>query len=298
MPSHIVGFLDLDENKLHKDLETIKNFPRISEEYDEFSTGLWMNCSLWNSSGDKLDTTYRDFEHPALQTEYACQLPYLDHFIRKNFTLKYLKMVRTRNLIDAMVIPHKDFIELNKPQNQYLRLFIPLEDNEMAFHSDEQTVFRMRKGEVWFLDAAIVHAAANFSNQSRMMLCLDYAFPENFDFTDIFVDNKNYNPKIQPFVVPRETLEPGFEEELISSFSKIITMYNFKNVVFLLSKIHFYKQVRIEACFDWLIEIGKKCQYPAILKKAQAMRTYLIIHRDFKERFSFDEQSNLVITAK
>lgn len=27
-----------------------------------------------------------------------------------------------------MVIPHKDFVELNKPMEQYFRIFIPLED--------------------------------------------------------------------------------------------------------------------------------------------------------------------------
>lgn len=298
MPSYIVGRLELDDDLLGNELETIGTFPRTGEQYDEFSTGFWMNCSLWNASSDKFDTMYRDFNHPAQQTEYGRQLPYIESILRDFFTFEHLKMVRTRNLIDAMVIPHRDFVELNKHQEQYLRVFISLEDNEMAFHSDEQAVFRMRKGEVWFLDAAIVHAAANFSNKSRMMLCLDYAFPGNFSPADIFADKSKYNPGIQPFLVSREAPELGFEEELIESLAKMITTYNFKDIVFLLSKVHFYKQVPIEACFDWLIEIGKKCQDPTILDRAEQMRTYLIVDRGLGERFLYNERSHPLGAAK
>lgn len=63
MASYIIGKLNLNEELLKKDLATIANFPVIPEEYDEFSSGYWMNNSLWNASNDKNDTMYRDFDH-------------------------------------------------------------------------------------------------------------------------------------------------------------------------------------------------------------------------------------------
>lgn len=53
---------------------------------------------------------YRDYDSAIKQTEYGKKLGYIDELIKKNFVFSNLKMVRTRNLIDGMVIPHKDFV--------------------------------------------------------------------------------------------------------------------------------------------------------------------------------------------
>ncbi|GAA6826299.1 L-proline cis-3-hydroxylase 1 [Staphylococcus arlettae] len=47
MSSYAFGKVNFDEKKLEKDLQTHTTFPKISEEYDEFSSGFWMNCTLW-----------------------------------------------------------------------------------------------------------------------------------------------------------------------------------------------------------------------------------------------------------
>ena len=288
MPSYLLGTLDMNDAQLSKDLEVMKGFPRIAEEYDEFSTGFWMNNSLWNASGDESDTMYRDFDDSIKQTEYGRRLPYIEKLIRETFTLENMKMVRLRTLIDGMVIPHKDFVEV-KEKSRCLRVFIPLEDNELAFHSDEEAVFRMRKGEVWFLDAAIVHAAVNFSNRSRTALCLDYIFPEKFSHADIFVNKDKFTPGIQPLLVPRQELTWNFEESLISPLSQLLTRYNFKEIVFVLSKIHFYQNIPISACYDWLIEIAKRSNDASMLAQAESLRTFLIVERKLEEHFAFND---------
>lgn len=91
MASYIIGKLNLNEELLKKDLATIANFPVIPEEYDEFSSGYWMNNSLWNASNDKNDTMYRDFDHAAQQTEYGKQLPYINSLLEEYFTFDNLK---------------------------------------------------------------------------------------------------------------------------------------------------------------------------------------------------------------
>lgn len=289
MTSYILGKIDFDNDKIKKDLEIHDTFPKNAEEYDEFGTGFWQNCSLWNATDDKNDTMYRDYNDPIQQTEYGQKLTYVDELIKKYFTFANLKMIRTRNLIDGMVIPHKDFVELNKPKQQYFRVFIPLEDNEFAFHSDEENVFRMRKGEIWFLDAAIIHAAVNFSNNSRIFLCLDYVFPGEYSPEDIFVNKSNYNPDLSPFIVGRQDVANGFEKDLIRSLSKVISQHTFKDIVFLLSKIHFYKKVSITSCYDLLVEIAEASEDELVIEKAKSLRKYLIEKRELGERFSMSQ---------
>ena len=56
--------------------------------------------------------------------------------------------------IAAILIPHKDFIEFGQQKEKYLRVLIPLEAPMTSYHSDEDYgMFRMRKGEIWMLDA-------------------------------------------------------------------------------------------------------------------------------------------------
>ncbi|MBY7115258.1 aspartyl/asparaginyl beta-hydroxylase domain-containing protein [Bacillus sp. 17RED48] len=288
MASYIIGKIDLNEELLNKDLQTIANSPVIPEEYDEFSTGYWMNNSLWNASNDKADTMYRDFDHAAQQIEYGKQLPYINQILEDYFAFDNLKMVRTRNLIDAMVIPHRDFVEFKDNTKRRFRVFLALEDNTKAFHSDEEAVFRIRKGEIWFLDAAIGHAAANFSKDSRVFLCLDYVFNEDFLPSDIFKDKETYNPDLDRFIVQREKLDSNFEKELISSLSKVMTRITFRDIVFFLSKIHFEKDIPVAQCYDWLDEIAEKSGDQAIVNKAKHLREYIIEHRNLGERFSMD----------
>ncbi|RJX37527.1 proline hydroxylase [Paenibacillus pinisoli] len=290
MPTGIIGKIIIDEHKLSNDLKTHKKFPLIQEEYDEFSIGIWQNCSLWSYSSDIHDTMYKDHNDPLKKTAYGEQLPYISELLEKNFSLDNLKMVRTRNLVNGMVIPHVDFVELDKPKDNYFRLLIPLEDNEYAFHSDRDHVFRMRKGEVWFIDAAIYHAAANFSTNSRIMLCLDYAFPGLFNPADVFVNKENYNPgRYTPFIASLEEPDINMENNLISSLSQIVSRYNFRDMIFLLAKVHFQKKVPIEACFDWMIRIAEKSEDIAIINKAKDLRRFAIESRTLGERFSIYE---------
>jgi hypothetical protein len=133
--SHIVGKIDLDKARLQHDLKALAQVPRVEEEYDEFSSGYWNNLSLWNSSGQADDSMYRDIDGPAVPTEHAARAPYLDELIRTVFDPNIVKMARSRNLIDALVIPHRDFVELDKDNDQYFRTFMVLEENTAAFHS-------------------------------------------------------------------------------------------------------------------------------------------------------------------
>lgn len=288
MASRLLGQIALDHNALAADLRIIEGFPRIPEEYDEFSSGFWKNCSLWNDTGDSLDTQYRAYDGLAQRTPYGGQLRYIDQLLRRHFNFNYLKMVRIRNLIDAIIIPHKDFVELDRKKSSYLRVFVALEYNPESFHSDEAAVFQMQPGEVWWLDAAIVHAAANFSANSRAHLCLDFQFPSSeFDASEIFADRDSINFDVTPTMKHRERFEG--DNKTLAAFTPMLTQHTFRDVIFLLSKIHFDKDVCITDCFDWLTAMAVRLGDHALEEKSRRLRRYMIGDRALGERFSFRE---------
>ena len=287
MSSMIIGRLDLNEEKLRKDLETVTNFPVLKEEYSEFGVGTWKNDTLWNENGNFRDTQYRDYATPGMVTERGLLLPYIQEMIGANFHVNHLKMVRTRNLIDGLIVPHKDFVELNKPKNFYLRIFIPLEDNANSYHSDESGVFRMRKGEIWILDASIVHAAANFSNESRIFLCLDFQFDEKTHPSSIFLDQRAYNEKIKPAMAKREPVRDINKH--LGRFYATINEKNFKEITVDLAKLHFQYEVSVSDCYNWLADIAQHNGKKELVDKALALKEYMIENRRLGQRFPLEQ---------
>lgn len=285
MRSHILAQVELDDRRLQADLKTLADIPKIEEEYDEFSSGYWKNISLWNSSGNADDSMYTDLSGAAVPTPHAQSVPYLDELVRSVFDTQHIKMVRSRNLIDAMVIPHRDFVELDKDSDQYFRTFMMLEDNHQAFHSDEDTVIRMRPGEIWFLDAASIHSAANFSNLSRQSLCVDFAFEGTFSEEDIFADKDAYNPDITPEIVQRAHFSVEHRDNLLT-LGSLISHDNFNDVLFMLSKIHYRYDVAGFYAYDWLVDICHESGDQGLVARAEEVRTYMVGSRELGERFT------------
>ena len=284
MGSFILCRIDLDA-AVADDVAQVRRFA-TREEYDEYSSGLWQNCSLWNASGKADDSLYRDFSGPLLETEYGRMLPAIHELLEETFSFDQLRMVRTRNLVDAVVIPHRDFLEIPEGRSRCFRVFMCLEDNPQAFHSDEDGVFHMQAGEVWHLDASLTHAAANFSTDSRVALCLDYIFPDDFEPADVLSDVSRYNPGIVPTFAHREPVSASFDEAL-KGMSHVLTHETFRDVVFLLAKLHFRFDVPVDACYDWLLDMASRTGDPTLVEKTQLLRRYLVDDRQLGERFSF-----------
>ncbi|KZB85460.1 L-proline cis-3-hydroxylase [Amycolatopsis regifaucium] len=283
MRSHIVGKVDLDKVRLQQDLEALAAIPRVEEEYDEFSSGYWKNLSLWNSSGEADDTMYRDIQGAAKPTAHAAKAPYLDELIRTVFDPQIVKMARARNLVDAMVIPHRDFIELNKDNDQYFRTFMVLEDNESAFHSDDDTVIHMRPGEIWYLDAAAPHSAVNFSSNSRQSLCVDFAFDGPFTEDQIFSEKSFYQPALKPDIVARKPFTDEHRNKLVR-LGEVIDKDNFKDILFLMSRVHYRYDVPAAETYTWFVEACHLADDATLVARAEGVRDYMIGQRALGER--------------
>lgn len=286
MRSHILGRIELDQERLKKDLEYLAAVPTVEEEYNEFSNGFWKNIPLYNASGGSEDRLYRDLEgEPAQPTEHANQVPYLNEIITTVYDVDRLQMARTRNLKNAIVIPHRDFVELDREPERYFRTFMVLEESPLAFHSDDDTVIHMRPGEIWFLDAAAVHSAVNFSDFSRQSLCVDLAFDGTFDEKEIFADTTVYAPGGTPDIPSRKPFTRDGVEKILS-LANVIDRENFRDILFLLSKKHFTHDVHPSETYEWLIAISKKAGDDKMVEKAERIRDFAIGARALGERFS------------
>ena len=67
--------------------------------------------------------------------------------MKQYFNVEKLKMARIRILQEAVLLPHKDLVELEQ-NKKYYRVLVSLNDSPYSYHSDESSVFRMRVGEV------------------------------------------------------------------------------------------------------------------------------------------------------
>ncbi|MFI5685497.1 aspartyl/asparaginyl beta-hydroxylase domain-containing protein [Streptomyces sp. NPDC051636] len=286
MRSHILGRIALDQERLRKDLDYLAAVPTVEEEYDEFSNGFWKNIPLYNASGGSEDRLYRDLQGtPAQPTEHVQQVPYLNEIITTVYNVERLQMARTRNLKNAIVIPHRDFVELDRELDQYFRTFMVLEDSPLAFHSDDDTVIHMRPGEIWFLDAAAVHSAVNFAEFSRQSLCVDLAFDGVFDEKEAFADTSVFAPGLIPDSPQRKPFTKEREAGILT-LSGVIGRENFRDILFLLSKVHYTYDVHPSETFEWLVAVSKGAGDDKMVEKAERVREFAIGARELGERFS------------
>lgn len=285
MASRIIGTIDLSDYMIADDLKYLNSVIKVAEEYDEFCQGFWQNLSLMNASGDTGDSLYHN-NGTLLPTQHLQNCPAICRIIQDNFELAGLKMVRTRNLIDGMVIPHKDFVELDSDYS-YLRLMIPLEENTHCFNSDESGVFQMRPGEVWILDAAIDHAAINFSTNSRIFLCLDYAFSRGRD-SSALKESARTIAKMRDIYVERRPMNVSDQSRIVEGLSRIISSFTLKDLLFAVSKYHFIYQLPVTAGFGWLKEAALIAGDEKAHKKINSLMRYLIQSRELGERFSLN----------
>jgi len=286
MTSRLLGKLDLSGFNLGADVDYLNALPKGDEEYDEFAQGYWKNISLINSSGDAKDTQYKNAS-AAYPTDHLKNCPEIRRLVEECFRPNSLRMLRARNLIAGMVVPHRDFVELDAKIN-YFRVFLPIEGNRTAYHSDPSGVFQMRPGELWYLDASIDHAAANFSTASRQFLCFDFVFNGAFDDLDILAPNAPFSRGHSPLYIDRIPLAPSERDEIISGLGNLLSRHTFKDLLFAVAKIHFYRDVSVSECYDWLIAASERVVDKAIKERALRLRRYLIETRALSERFDIN----------
>lgn len=287
MPSRIIARIALTDIDFSKDIDYLNHIAKPDVEYDEFGQGFRTNPTLINGTGNSKDTLFRDGER-AMETEHARRVPAIMRVIEDVFDRTHLRMVRARNLVDGLIMPHRDYLEVGKTVDYY-RIFVPIEYNQYAYHSDESGVFHMKPGEVWFLDAAIVHSAANFSSRSRWFLCLDFFLSPNSNLAVIFKNSPRMFWDVDHAYIRRQPLSAERRAEIVAAVAVLLEEETIKDVAHSLSKLHFRYEIPIAACYDMLSEAAARLGNPRINNAVAAMIDFLIEHRTIGQRFCFGD---------
>lgn len=281
MKSRILGQVHLNPSRLAPELATILDFD-FKEEYSEYAFGTWRSYVLANAEGDPEDTSFRGYEGRPRLTALGRALPYVTQIIEETFDTDRLKWARIFLVHNGLLISHRDFVELDEP---FVRLNMPLSTDPSCLHSEEEMVFHMRQGEIWFLDARMVHAACSLFDFRRISLCLDFA-DDGRPLEEWLRPEHRVGPEVSPHLVAREPLTEDFERGLIA-LSHVLTRESFRDVIALLGKVHFYRRAHAADVFDWLTEIARRSGDPELEERSLAFKRFCIQERSLGERFDF-----------
>jgi hypothetical protein len=287
--TRFVGRIKFDDASLKKDLKVLSELPSLKEQYDEFGSGTWINHSLWNRTGEWTDTRYSDYNHPAIRTQVGTATSYLSGIIEQYFDLEHLRMARVRNLVNGLVIPHTDFLELSEDKDRYVRILIPLETCIDSYHTEERFgVFRMRKGDIWILESTLPHSALNLTSDNRRILSLDFQYADipNPHYSSIFSDPSICDETIAPALVSRTRLEP---EDLQDYLELLSTRFNDKDdaeqILVELSKVHLRFDPAVSDIYKNLTTVARLTRRQELVEHCERMRTFYIGSRVMNERF-------------
>ncbi|WP_211468020.1 aspartyl/asparaginyl beta-hydroxylase domain-containing protein [Collimonas silvisoli] len=287
--TRLVGRIKFDNEVLRKDLEVLAGLPIIKEQYDEFSSGTWINHSLWNRSGEWKDTQYTDFDHPAVKTQIGEATAYLSQIIEDTFDVQHMRMARVRNLVEGQVIPHIDFLELSEKKDGYVRILIPLETCLDSYHTEENFgVFRMRKGDIWILESTVPHGAHNLGSDNRCILSLDFQYTdeENPHYSRIFKNKAIHDETVRPALVARTPLEPEDLEDYLNMLAiQFKDVYEAEQVLVKLSEMQLRYESPVSDIYKNLVAVAKITKKDELIAHCEKMQKFYIGSRVLNERF-------------
>lgn len=117
------------------------------------------------------------------------------------------------------------------------------------------------------------------------MLCVDFAFDGEYQESDVFRDASRYRPSTDAQIIERPPL-PAARLDAIKGLGQVVDRSNFKEFLFLLSKVHFRYDVPAEATYEWLADIAVTSGDELLVGKANELREYAIGARALSERFT------------
>ncbi|NGO68762.1 aspartyl/asparaginyl beta-hydroxylase domain-containing protein [Streptomyces boncukensis] len=273
--THRITQLELDTALLAEDLRQAELF-RHNETYDEFAIGTWRHCTLWNRTGDLRDSVLETFAGGGVPTEYEQHLPYVSGLVRERFVIERLKFGKFIILgPGSVLVPHRDYLELD---SSFVRIHVPLQTDENCFSSQEDTVYQMRLGEVWFLDASQTHSAASFSGSPRIHLILDFEAGELQDCLRWPVPAETEQAIPESHIVRRREPRRG-EREAFLALSGVVDEVNYRDVMAMIIKRFYVARIPVRETFAWLRDIIAASGHEKLLATVTAAEEEFLVRR-------------------
>lgn len=272
MATQLLGAIDLDQRRLAADLATLAK-ARYSSEYSDFACGKWEFCMLRNQSGKQEEERVVVHDTPAVATPLGQSLPYLHELLDSHFdsnSIRYARIIRVAE--NACIIPHRDYLELN---GKFVRVHLVLDTSERCYNTEEAKIFHMRPGEIWFLDASLPHSAGCFSPSPRLHLVVDIEGARPLEK----VVRNVIQPSARNAMVDARKEWTDEADKCILGFSEIICEANYREIVTILAKLHFFYKVDCRAMYGWLNEICRRCGDPALIERAHSLERFYLTDR-------------------
>lgn len=287
MRTQYVADTPLDDARLAKDLEQADAFPWSEAHSDYVSGGAYKSCMLWTRGGQAGDGVVTKYDHrqPAAFTEYGNQLPYLRELISTVVDLDRLNFVRLAKVQNSVIIPHRDLLELSDIPDDVRnthRVHIPLVTNENCFFNEGNTVFRMRKGEIWFLDASRIHSVAVLSAEERIHLMLDFVdAPSARSLIKIAGQSEDAGIP-QDRTVKRPPLTDADRARLLQ-LAGVLTMETVDDIFSIVIKKHYRYDGGDNFVWNTMIDIARASGDPEMLRHIEELRRYFTVERSAVE---------------
>lgn len=263
--SERLGQVYLDLKSVRNDVATLSRLP-FDSFYERYSRGAWRSISILNRDGDSSNGEAYEFEGRGHWTSHAAELPYIKRLIEAEFFCDQLKSARIFCAENGgMIVPHRDYLEF---KNGFTRLHVPLLTSELSISTEEDIAFHMCQGEVWYLNARMTHAAANYSSEPRYHLVLD--FPHNLNPKSVIVNLRPPNKPIS--FVRRNPLPDNFQKILRNIGTLIITSSSVLRAFYLLCDYHFLCTSNATSVYDWLLMAAEKSNNSANIVIAGEIR--------------------------
>lgn len=268
-----IGTATIDPDRLTAELAQLAPSDYL-DSYTEFVCGSWRTCMLWNASGEAGDVVIRDYDGLPQPTEAGRKLSYLDELLHIHFDLDRLRFARLARLgPGSVVVPHRDYVELGA---ELFRVHVPVRTNPDSYASEEQTIYRMGLGEIWFLDATRTHSIANFAGSDRIHLLLDFGAPER---GSPLLGGGPAPAGLPPeAVVPRRPLRPD-EPAAFQALAGLIDRTNLMDVMAMLIKRYFVAEIPVRDVFGWLTEIATGSGDPVLADRARWLERHALTSR-------------------
>jgi hypothetical protein len=284
MRTRYIATVPLDPGRLARDLGLAASSFQWSEAYSDYLFGgPWKSCMLWargGQSGDGVMTNY-SYDQPSALTEYGKQLSYLEELINITVDVTRLDFARLAMVSNSVIIPHRDLLEFSElPDEARIahRVHIPLATNDDCFFSEQNTVFRMREGEIWFLDASQLHSVASLSEEPRIHLICDFAAtPAPASLVCVASETAEVDIPASR-IVGRPALSDADRADLLR-LADILTIDTFSEVFSIVIKKHFRFDGGDNFAWDTMIAIARSCKDSAVLPYALDRLRYFTLER-------------------
>lgn len=270
--SRVIGRVGIDEAQLQSTLGDALQLP-FNRGYSDYARGNpgWQNCVLMNHSGDPADQVFGGHPGAPIATPHLDHVPYFRQLIEDTFSMEHLKWARIFLCEDGMLIPHRDYLDL--PEDEFTRVHIALQLGPTSLHSEGDQMYRMRKGEVWFIDGTVAHSAASYDGEPRVYLTCD--FESGVDFADLFADPRCYAEDVEPEFVERTPLPDDFDTAL-AGIATLMDRDTLNDTLALLSKVHYNHVADCADTYEWLIEAAERTGDADLIDAARERRSFFL----------------------